>query len=201
MTTVKRGSRLTAKIASALHQQKLRVAGVAAGIALREVLENTPEEDGHAHCAWMQGATDAAVGLGKPFNQPINAAVSPYVEASSGDPEAEKAGSGEVDADDKRVRIRIKNKLHFVSTLEHGGVIRPIAPGGAKEEPAAKRPGEKGPLFGDRKATGRGAVFFMNGGTPTWARFRAVPAGLFVKRAMLVTKLTLREAGLKCRGG
>ncbi len=199
MTTVAETSGLKARLALQLTQQRLRVAARAAAIVLREIMDRTPVEDGHAHAAWLQAATDVASNLGAPHNRTIGSAVSPSRTLSSRDPKAEAAGFGAVGQANKETHVTIRNGLDFVRTLEYGGVIKPIAPGGKKVKKNI-RPGERGELYGDRIPSGRGMVFYrtLTGGwriAPSYVQ----PPGHFAGRGVDAAAEDARREGLKVR--
>lgn len=176
-------------------QQRLKIAGEASGLLIESILDNTPVEDGHAHQAWSNAASQLLPELG-PHGNRLRAALGKHSGSVSGSPEAQ--GFGSVDDGKDSTRVLIKNALGFVKTLEQGGVIRPIAPGGRKAPPVAKRPGEKGPLFGSRESEGRGMVFWLDSnGRARFAPTRTVPRGNFVKDAIRETKRRLKPLKTK----
>ena len=177
-----------------LERQRERVAGRATAILVDEILARTPIEDGHAHEAWSQAAEDVASQLQR-NGAGISNAVSPYGNVRSKDPQA--IGHGFVSDTGDTLIIETHNTLNFVKIIEEGGTIRPIAPGGRKVPPAAKRPTQRGPLFGTRESEGRGMVFWMEGGKAKFAPSHTVKRGNFVRDALIATKRQLKP--LKAR--
>lgn len=99
----------------------------------------------------------------------------------SGDPTAISAGQGEVRLGTVNPSLRLTNNLDFVSTIEHGGIIKPIAPGGRK---TAGRSGI-GVLFGERQpAPPQGMIMWRVGGRVMFARQLDYPARHPVQNAI-----------------
>lgn len=190
-TTV--SSRFMERVKGVITQKCSRVADKAAEMALREVFRDTPVEDGHAHQAWLSGGTEA---IGAAANQAFaESGVSPS--RLSHDRLAMASGDGKKTVAKLRADIRIQNRLNFVRTLEYGGVIRPIGPGGRKINPVM-RPPMVGPLYGPRSSQGRGILVWTTETGETMRGFsRSYAPGRHVARALNVVKNRMSPKGDK----
>lgn len=94
---------------------------------------NTPMESGHPQQIW-QGAFNKVKGVRVDYPQ------------ASGDALANQQGSVEVQTTGTTQRIRINSNAPFIRTIEYGGIIRPIHPGGHKRASNAY----PGPYLGPR---------------------------------------------------
>jgi hypothetical protein len=131
------------------------------------VYRHTPMENGHAHTAW-QAAVEDVPDLEKRSKNALSAAGKSQSDLSH-DEKAVAAGSGSAELAGLNPSITLKNKLGFVSIMEHGGVIEPIGPGGRKTH-GIKGPG---PLFGERaSAPPQGMVMIRSGGS--WRFFKRI---------------------------
>lgn len=189
---------LKSYIKRTLVHHRLRVAARAAAITAREILDRTPVEDGHAHEAWIQAATQA-MGQLSPFGGMVRRAIAGNETFASGDPEATKAGWAAVEHDANKTVVTLINRLGFVRKLEYGGVIKPTS-SGRKVKPAARRPDEQGPLYGPRENVGRGLVFYRTE-TGGWrmAKSYQVQAGHYAGRALDEAAADAGRQGLKTR--
>ena len=198
MTTVRESSGLQQRIERALRARREKAAALATALVMRGVMDNTPVEDGHAHEAWLQASREAASQLGQ-HGGAITRATADNERFASGDETATRAGLGTVSREARKTTVRLANELGFVRTLEYGGVIEPIAPGGRKEQKVI-RPGQKGRLYGPRLPEGNGMVFWRDEtGQPRFARARQVTAGHFAAHAVDTAANELKRMGAKVK--
>lgn len=162
-----------------------------AGIAIDEVLAVTPVESGHAHQSWISAALEAAGGLGA-NGVAVSRAAAAHDAVASNDPTAKAAGHGSVVETEHSTRVVMETDLHFVSVLEFGGTLSPIAPGGRKLH-GIRGPG---PLLSPRGRRGTGLLMWKDSsGTTRFARTRSFSAGGYVRRALQRVRQAVRAEG------
>lgn len=81
--------------------------------------ENTPQESGHAHQIW-EGA----------FNK-VNSVRVKYSQ-SSGDRLAANVGTATANLQGLTQNVKVNSNAAFIRTIEYGGILKPIRPGGHK---------------------------------------------------------------------
>ena len=101
--------------------------------------ENTPEESGHAHQIW-QGAFNRIRGVRVDY--PL----------ASNDKLANETGSASARLAGYTQEVTINTNAPFIRTIEYGGIMRPIRPGGTKQNSNAY----PGPFMGKRFANDTG---------------------------------------------
>jgi hypothetical protein len=147
-------------------------------VIAKHVGQNTPVESGHARQIW-ESAFNSVPG------------VNVRIDEASGDPEAATRGSADVSRRKDSVTIEVHANAGFIRTMEYGGVIRPIAPGGTKE-------GDHefpGPFMGPRNPGPPAGWLAFRGsdGRVRFARSVTRSANLFVTRAVQEAANEIRQ--------
>lgn len=144
----------------------------------KHVGANTPPESGNAHEIWQAA-----------FNKVPGVSVS-YPERS-GDPEAAKRGDAESDLKGVNQQVKIHANAGFIRTLEYGGRISPIAPGGTKQG-NDKYPG---PFMGPRNSSPPMGFLAFKGkdGKVRFVRSVTRSANLFITKAVAQAASEIRK--------
>lgn len=143
-----------------------------------KVGDNTPQESGNAHEIW-QAAFNEVPGVSISFPQ------------RSGDAEAAKHGSAESNLKGVNQRVQIHANAGFIRTIEYGGTIRPIAPGGTKQHSE----GYPGPFLGPRNSSPPMGFLAFRGSDGKMRFVRSVTrsANLFVTKAVAQAAAEMRS--------
>lgn len=142
---------------------------VFAGAVLDKMLTSLPVENGHAH----EGLITAYDQADLPKNKHVLAAMSKHEGKASGDPEASRAGKGQVVEGKNKTSLRIKVDLPFLYKMNEG---MPIYVSDKYGRLGRKRHGEKSaqPLYSPRFQSDRPTGFLMweEGGVKKFAQVR-----------------------------
>lgn len=144
----------------------------------KHVGEQTPQESGNAHEIW-QSAFNKVPGVDVSFPE------------RSGDPEAAKHGEAEFGLKGVKQKVSIHANAGFIRTIEYGGIIKPIQPGGTKQH-GGKYPG---PFLSPRNdAPPAGFICFRGkDGTVKFARSVKRSANMFVNKAVALAANEMRQ--------